>query len=183
MGSDDPNGAGGTEARAGANRREVLLGATGLAVAAAGTMFGAGVANAASAAGPMSVDIEGLGSFEVLAFSWGASNSGTLHMGGGGGSGKANFQDVSLTKYTDQYSPALMRAIATGQHFSKATLTYTPKGGRSPLVLELSPVLPTSMSLGGSSEETRLTENLTLSFATFRFAYGQASTEFDVAGG
>lgn len=41
----------------------------------------------------------------VLAWSWGASNSGTTHMGGGGGAGKANVQDLSLTRSTDAQSP------------------------------------------------------------------------------
>jgi type VI secretion system secreted protein Hcp len=158
----------------------VLLGATGIAVAAAGTMFGGGAANAAPAAGPMSVEIAGLGSFEVLAFSWGASNSGSM-AGSGGGAGKANIQDVSLTKHTDQHSPALLSAVTVGEHFSKATLTFTPPGGRSPLVLEMTPVMVTSVSLGGTSDEMRLTENLTLNFASFRFAYGQASTDFDIS--
>ena len=35
---------------------------------------------------------------DVLAWSWGASQSGTTHSGGGGGSGKASFQDISITK-------------------------------------------------------------------------------------
>lgn len=183
MGNDETDLSTASTPRAGANRREVLLGATGLAVAAAaGTVFGTGVANAAPSIGPMSMEISGLGTFEVLAFSWGASNSGGFQMGGGG-AGKANFQDVSITKYTDALSPALLEAIATGQHFTKATLTFAPQGGRSPLVLEGSPVLVTSMSLGGPADQARLTENLTLAFASFRFAYGQASTDLNVARG
>jgi type VI secretion system secreted protein Hcp len=39
---------------------------------------------------------------DVLAWSWGMSNSGTTHVGGGGGAGKASFQDISLTKYVDK---------------------------------------------------------------------------------
>ena len=41
---------------------------------------------------------------DVLAWSWGLSNSGTTHQGGGGGGGKANVQDLSFTQrsqYTD----------------------------------------------------------------------------------
>ena len=38
---------------------------------------------------------------DVLAWSWGMSNSGTFHGSGGGGAGKANFQDISFTKYVE----------------------------------------------------------------------------------
>jgi type VI secretion system secreted protein Hcp len=34
---------------------------------------------------------------DVLAWSWGVSNSGSTHQGGGGGSGKVNVQDLSFT--------------------------------------------------------------------------------------
>ena len=34
---------------------------------------------------------------DVLAWSWGVSNSGSAHVGGGAGAGKANIQDLSLT--------------------------------------------------------------------------------------
>ena len=33
---------------------------------------------------------------DVLAWSWGVSQSGTMHTGGGGGAGKVNVQDLSL---------------------------------------------------------------------------------------
>ena len=33
---------------------------------------------------------------DILAWSWGMSQSGTFHVGGGGGAGKANFQDMSV---------------------------------------------------------------------------------------
>jgi hypothetical protein len=48
---------------------------------------------------------------EVSSWSWGASNSGTFAKGSGGGSGKANVQDLSMTKSS--------RDIATGQATGK----------------------------------------------------------------
>ena len=35
---------------------------------------------------------------DVLAWSWGASQSGTMHVGTGGGAGKANVRTSSITK-------------------------------------------------------------------------------------
>lgn len=111
--------------------------------------------------------------FDILAWSWGVSNSGTTHMGGGGGSGKANFQDMSLTKYVDSGSHALLKAVSTGMHIDTATLVVRKAGG-TPLeyiTMEMSEVLVTSVSTGGSGGEDRLTENITLNFAKFKYIY------------
>ena len=104
---------------------------------------------------------------DVLAWSWGVSNGGTLHIGGGGGAGKANFQDLSLTKWVDKSTPNLLKAVTTGKHIASATLTVR-KAGEKPLeyiVIKLDDILVTSVSTGGSGGEDRLTENVTLNFA------------------
>jgi type VI secretion system secreted protein Hcp len=112
---------------------------------------------------------------DVLAWSWGVSNSGTTHMGGGGGSGKANFQDISVTKYIDSASHALLLACATGEHFTKAVLTVRKAGKtQQPYVtITMEEVMITSASTGGSGGEDRLTENLSLNFAKVKFEYFQ----------
>ena len=110
---------------------------------------------------------------DVLAWGWGVSNSGTTHMGGGGGSGKANFQDISITKYVDSASHALLGGCATGQHFKSASL-HVRKAGKTQLeyiTIEMKEVLITSVSTGGSGGEDRLTENLSLNFAEVKFIY------------
>jgi len=66
---------------------------------------------------------------DVLAYSWGMSNSGTTHMGGGGGSGKVSVQDLSFTKYVDAASSALMGHCASGKHIPEATLVVRKAGG------------------------------------------------------
>lgn len=110
---------------------------------------------------------------DVLSWSWGVSNSGTAHIGGGAGAGKANFQDISVTKYVDSASHALLGACATGEHFPKAKLTVR-KAGKTQLeyiIIDLEEVLITSVSTGGSGGEDRLTENISLNFAKIKFSY------------
>ncbi|WUR11062.1 type VI secretion system tube protein Hcp [[Empedobacter] haloabium] len=110
---------------------------------------------------------------DVLAWSWGMSQSGTTHMGGGGGSGKASFQDLSFTKYVDTASNALMFALAKGTHIDKAELIVRKSGeGQKPYItITMEEVIVTSVSTGGSGGEDRLTENVTLNFAKVKFAY------------
>ena len=98
---------------------------------------------------------------DVLAWSWGMSQSGTFHAGGGGGAGKANFQDISVTKWVDNSSAELMKYCANGDHFDSAKLIVR-KAGKKPLeyiVIEMTKVMVTSVSTGGSGGEDQLTEN------------------------
>lgn len=113
------------------------------------------------------------GEIDVLAWSWGLSNSGSFHTGGGGGSGKANFQDISITKWVDVSSPILALYCANGDHFDEATLTIR-KAGKTPMeymIIKLKKLLVTSVSTGGSGGEDRLTENITLNFAEVYYDY------------
>jgi type VI secretion system secreted protein Hcp len=109
---------------------------------------------------------------DVLAWSWGMSQSGTTHMGSGGGAGKVNVQDLSFTKYVDKSSPDLFMACCNGKHFSDATLVVR-KAGENPLEyikVKMEEVIIASVS-GGSGGEDRLTENVTLNFGKVTVDY------------
>lgn len=123
---------------------------------------------------------------DVLAWSWGLSNSGTAHLGGGAGSGKVNVQDLSFTKYVDSSSNALMAHCASGQHIKEATLVCRKSGGKDPLeyiTIKLSDVMIASMSTGGHGSEDRLTENLSLNFAKVEFIYKEQAAAGGQQGG
>jgi type VI secretion system secreted protein Hcp len=110
---------------------------------------------------------------DVLAWSWGLSQSGTTHMGGGGGAGKVNVQDISLTKYVDNSSPTLVKFCSSGKHIANGNLTVR-KAGETPLdyiVMNFEEILVTAVSTGGSGGEDRLTENVVLNFAKFKMTY------------
>ena len=110
---------------------------------------------------------------DVLAWSWGVSQSGTTHTGGGSGAGKANFQDLSVTKYVDSSSHKLMQHVATGKHVKQALLIVR-KAGEKPLEyikLTMKNCLISSVSTGGSGGEDRLTENISINFGEFEFEY------------
>ncbi|HEY1314960.1 MAG TPA: type VI secretion system tube protein Hcp [Steroidobacteraceae bacterium] len=115
---------------------------------------------------------------DVLAWSWGISNSGSAHVGQGAGSGKANFQDISFTKYIDLASCALMDACSLGTHIKEANLIVRKSSGdkKEPLeylTMKLETVLVSSYSTGGSGGEDRLTENVSLNFAKVTVLYKQ----------
>jgi len=122
---------------------------------------------------------------DVLAWSWGMSQSGTTHTGGGGGAGKVNVQDLSITKYVDGASNALLLACCKGTHIDEALLTVR-KAGDHPLEyikLTLKEVIVSSVSTGGSGGEDRLTENVSLNFASYKFEYQPQDAKGAAAGG
>jgi type VI secretion system secreted protein Hcp len=127
---------------------------------------------------------------DVLAWSWGLSNTGSAHVGGGAGSGKVNVQDVSVTKWVDSASPKLVLACCEGSHYSQVLLTVRKAAGKAPLEyvkITLSEVLVAGISTGGSGGEERLTENVTLNFGKFSMDYtpqqddGSAGTAINAA--
>lgn len=110
---------------------------------------------------------------DVLAWSWGLSQSGTTHMGSGGGAGKVAVQDIAITKWIDKASPVLMKMCCNGKHYPEALLTVR-KAGEKPLEyfkIKMEDVIISSVSTGGSGGEDRLTENVSLNFAKVTVDY------------
>ncbi|MEJ8857868.1 type VI secretion system tube protein Hcp [Variovorax robiniae] len=126
-----------------------------------------------------SVDSKHKKEIDVLAWNWGLSQSGTTHVGTGGGAGKVNIQDLSFTKYTDSASHALILACCKGTHYDEAVLVVR-KAGDNPLeyiTITMSDLIITSVSTGGSGGEDRLTENVTLNFAKVKYEYDPQAKE------
>lgn len=117
---------------------------------------------------------------DVLQWGWGVSQSGSAHLGTGAGAGKVQVQDLTLTKYVDRSTTALLLAACKGTHYDKAVLTVR-KAGDKPLEylkITLENLLVTNVTTGGSGSEDRLVENVTLNFAKFKVEY----TEQDAKG-
>ncbi|MFP5481708.1 MAG: Hcp family type VI secretion system effector, partial [Gammaproteobacteria bacterium] len=102
-----------------------------------------------------SVDSVHAKEIDIAAWSWGMSQSGTTHVGRGGGAGKVSVQDISFTKYIDKATPNLIKACCNGKHFDEAILTVR-KAGEKPLeyvVLTMKDVIISNVSQGGSGGE------------------------------
>jgi type VI secretion system secreted protein Hcp len=127
------------------------------------------------------------GEVPILAWSWGVSNSGDLHTGAGSASGgKAHVQDISITKFVDGCSNALLQACCTGARVDTAWVYVTNATGEQTdfLTIELSEgVLVTSVSTGGSGGEDRLTENVTLHFGKFKYSFQPQDDKGGAKGG
>ncbi|KVP58482.1 Hcp1 family type VI secretion system effector [Burkholderia ubonensis] len=110
---------------------------------------------------------------ELLAWHWGLEQSGTMHMGTGGGAGKVSVRDLSITKYTDKASPPIIAKCTKGDHIGKAILTVRKAGGDKPLEyykITLEHVIVSSYETGSGGEE-RFIETVKLNFAKFHVEY------------
>lgn len=119
---------------------------------------------------------------EVLSMGWGATQSGTTHVGGGGGAGKVNVQDMNFIKDVDRSSPKLFLAVANGQSISSAQFHFTSNfkdgsGGTEQLPLldfKFSQALVTSYSISADSSGDKPTESFSINFAKVEYKYQEA---------
>ena len=112
------------------------------------------------------------GEIEVLSWSWGVTQSGTMAFGGGG-AGKANFNDFAFTHHIDKASPSLLKACATGEHIKEATITVRKagKGQQEFLIIKMNDILITSVNPSGSSDAKFSAESVALQFAKVDLEY------------
>jgi len=118
----------------------------------------------------------GTDAFEVLSWSWGASNPVDLS-GGGGGAGKVNVSDLNVTKPFDACSPALLGGVATGKAFPTLTLTASNKDGTTTTVT-LSDVRVSSWQASGSSTSEAAIESASFAFSKVCLADGSSGAKF-----
>lgn len=110
---------------------------------------------------------------EVLSWSFGASQTGSAHLGTGSGSGKVQIQDLTITHYVDTSSTDLLKHLTTGKHIDEGMLTVRKAGGTALeyLKIKMTQVIITHISNGGGAGQDRVTENVTLNFRKFTQTY------------
>ena len=110
---------------------------------------------------------------EVLSWSWGVAQSGSLSHGGGAGAGKVSFNDFNFTHQIDKASPVLLKACATGEHIKEATITVRKagKGQHEFLIIKMNDIIVTSVSSSGSADAATTAESVALQFAKVALEY------------
>lgn len=118
-----------------------------------------------------SKDSKHAGEIDVLSWSWGLAQTGNISSGGGGGSGKVNFNDFQFTHRLDKASPVLMKACATGEHVKEGTLVSRKagKGQQEYLIIKMSDIQVTSVQSSASNEPPM--ESVSLQFAKVDLEY------------
>lgn len=106
---------------------------------------------------------------EVSSWSWGMSQSSSVHTAAGGGQGKVSVQDLSFTASMSKAGATLAQFCTIGKHIAKGKLTCLKadnEKGLAYFTAELTDIIITSYSTGGSGEFP--TEHFTIQFAQFK---------------
>jgi type VI secretion system secreted protein Hcp len=133
-----------------------------------------------------SEDAKHKGEIEIASYSWGVSQPGSMQSGGGGGVGRASFQDFHFVHNVDKASPNLLKLCATGEHVKDATLTVRKagKGQQEYLIVKLNDVIVTSVQNGGQGTDgSQLTEQFSLQPAKIDFEYKPQKADGSLEGG
>ena len=125
------------------------------------------------------------GEIELLSWSWGVTQSGTMAHGGGGGEGKASFNDFNFTHHVDKASPVLLKACATGEHIKEATITVRKagKGQQEFLIIKMSDVLITAVNPSAAADAAATAEHVALQFAKVDLEYKPQKADGSLAAG
>ncbi|WP_068079655.1 Hcp family type VI secretion system effector [Novosphingobium rosa] len=113
---------------------------------------------------------------DIISFNFGAAQHGSFHTGGaGGGSGKAEIRDISITKEVDKSSAKLFSACASGRHIPQVII-YSQKAGdgTNPLVyykITLEDVIVSSVDNQGASHGDAIMESVVFNTAKVTFDY------------
>jgi len=125
-----------------------------------------------------SQDHKHAGEIHIESWSWGMSQTGAHGTGGGGGAGKVSVHDISITKFVDKASAALMLHCCSGKHIPNGLVTVR-KAGDKPLEylkMKLQDILISGVQNAGHGGDL-LTENVTLNFAKFHVEYTEQKAD------
>jgi type VI secretion system secreted protein Hcp len=110
---------------------------------------------------------------DIQSFSWGVSQTGGGHRGGGSGAGKVDVSDVTITKYVDKASATLFLDCCNGKHIAKGSLIVR-KAGENPLEYlkyDFENILVSNVQASHASAGDIPMEQVSLNFAKIKFEY------------
>ena len=111
------------------------------------------------------------GDVEIHSWSFGMNQTGSSHLGGGSGAGKVSVSSLSIQKYVDKSSHALIQNCCTGTHIDKMVLLCRKAGEKQEnyIIITLYQCLITSVGLGCAGDLA--SESVSIDFAKFTFDY------------
>ncbi len=110
---------------------------------------------------------------QIETASWDASNPTSFGYGDGGGVGKTQLSDITLTKKVDESSQKLLKACWTGDHIKSGVLTFRKAGKEQQefLKVTLKEVMVSSVSFHDEAGGDLPQEIVRLAFSKFEIEY------------
>jgi type VI secretion system secreted protein Hcp len=107
----------------------------------------------------------------IFSWEWQMSQTGTMHVGGGGGSVKGMVRPVIVTKYIDKASPELIIKLMNGQHIPEAVLAFQEQGENPYEVLRITMSSVSIANISSGESGGQVAESLALVFSKVCYAY------------
>jgi type VI secretion system secreted protein Hcp len=119
-----------------------------------------------------SKDSKHSGEIDVLGIGYKVSQAASMSSGGGGGVGKAAFENLWCDHFVDKATPNLLKFASSGKPLKQAVISVSKvgDGAQDYLTITLTDVLIAGVTVIGSTEDARLKER-------FELAYGQIKIE------
>jgi len=132
-----------------------------------------------------SQDSKHKGEIELHSWSFGATQGGSSHSGGGGGAGKVSLQDFHFVMRVNKSTPKLFLACAGGDHIKTAVLTCRKAGKDQQEYLKwtFSDFLVSSYQTGGSaSSDVVPMDQISLNFSKIQTQYQEQKGDGTLGG-
>ena len=123
------------------------------------------------------------GAFEIKEFGFGARNNINIgSISSGGGAGKAEFEDFTISKQTDTGSCGLFKQLCMGTHFPEAVIELRRSGGASGaaggsgatfMKFHFLLVMVGSINWSGSDGDDICTEEVVFQYGAMKIEYFQ----------
>ena len=121
-----------------------------------------------------SADAKHKNEIQVMSYSFGESQAGTMAFGGGGGAGKVQMQDFHFMMHVNKASPKLFLACADGDHIKSAILIARKagKGQQEYVKFTFTDILVTLYQTNGdASANSQAMDQISLNFAAIEIEY------------
>ena len=137
-----------------------------------------------------SLDAKHKDEIDLVAFSWGVSNSGTQAGAGGAGAGRATLTDFEVAMPVNRSAPQLFLKCASGAHIKDGTLAVRKSGGKDQieyLKFKFTDILITAYEENANVAEDRPLDLVRFNFSKIEMTYvtqkadGSAGTPETVA--
>ena len=125
-----------------------------------------------------SVSTHHTGEIEVLSWSWGGSQTSTVHATTGSGGGKVSLSDLNLMIHFDSSSAKLLKGLTIGTHYATATLAAQKSGasgGANYMTIDLTEVFISSLQLSASGDVP--SASLSLTYKSYTYNYFQQKAD------
>jgi len=122
---------------------------------------------------------------QLLSFSWGETNAGTMASGGGGGAGKVQMQDFHFVMSVNKASPKLFLSCACGEHIKNAILTARKAGKdqQDYMKVTFTDLLVSSFQTSGQADAGHLPlDQISFNFAEVEVQYKEQKIDGSLGG-